>query len=1301
MHSNKKKVTLSLDSKIYSEFQRYCEDHAIMLSKKIELIIKDIMKKKRALMLFLFSFILIFSLQGILGDQIFFDGFEGGTLGGWTLTAVSGANNWTASTIDPYQGTYHAQSQPQSTIEPASVMDIGISTSGYANIKVNYSKKLVGLDSADEFQMEWFDGASWTILEQTGAVAEDDLSYVSKQFSLPSSADNKATFRIKFECTAGGVTEFCRIDDVNVTGNVIDNTPPQFSNHQENPTNNSAYVQGQFYEFNVTITESNLATVKINFNGTNYTNVYARGGGIYSFNRSGLAAGTYPYSWWANDTNGNSNFSFSRDYVITKASTTTSVIAIPNSPITYGNQSNFSCSNSQGLSTTLFVNGIDKSSEKNINLTRAAGSYTVNCTSGTNQNYSASSQQIAYTINNASGQISLFLNGLANNLSITYPQQSNLSASTIYGSVSIYLNGTDVTSQNNLNVTRAAGYYNVTAISFGDANHSFFSITYWLNLSRAASTCSLNFVPGTTIIYGTQVNVSASCTNPETSSNLYRNNSSVNFENGVNVTLAAGFYSYTANVSQTQNYTSAENTSFLIVNKAAPTATLTSSQSWSVLYGISTLINSSELNAGDSDLVYAVYRDGVFVGTSESVVLGVGSYSYMLNTSGGQNYSVSSVLNNNTLFINKADSSSGLTISITPSLSVSYGTQTSASAAESNTGDSDLSYSFYRDGSIIANPNTETLNVGTYIYIYNASGGANYTAGSVNKTLTVNKVASNITLYLNGSQSNLSVSQYQSFSINSTLTQGSGDIYVYVDNNFVHQGIPPYYNLSVFNSPGNYNITAIYQETQNYFSSSKTFWVNVSPAPDTFGPNLNVINPQNIVYYADQDLSLDFLANDASNVSSCWYNIDGGSNISIIGCQNTTFSVSGEGGHSLNLFANDSLGNEARNSVDFSVDLTGVLLSISEPQGIYKSRAGIPISYAIAGNNLTCWYSLNFLTGGLVIPNTTIANCTGASFDLSSDGDYILNLYANNSFGTRNFTNSSFSVDTTVPSSGGSSSGGGSGGGGGGAIPLRFGLSIGNISDINVNNVGIKKILSLKAKNTGTGYLNDCTFKSKGQYASWTTKTETKGLAAGEEYEFIFDVNIPEKTSSGNYKIEIGVVCKEANSSTSFNVGITDKALDFTLDGVERSGQDKVKADYSITELLGEDQNVDIQFFLYDKDGKKVGDINETRFIRKNSIGQFETFIPIPSDLQGELGLLINFNSELYSGFVQEKVILGSPISGFTIFDRIGGRDNFFSLLIVVLFLAFAFFVVRRIRRHNESAKHHARKMIHPSIKKH
>ncbi|MEE9525614.1 MAG: hypothetical protein V3V78_03355 [Candidatus Woesearchaeota archaeon] len=38
--SDKQKVTLSIDSKTYKQFQDHCEENAIMLSKKIELFMK-------------------------------------------------------------------------------------------------------------------------------------------------------------------------------------------------------------------------------------------------------------------------------------------------------------------------------------------------------------------------------------------------------------------------------------------------------------------------------------------------------------------------------------------------------------------------------------------------------------------------------------------------------------------------------------------------------------------------------------------------------------------------------------------------------------------------------------------------------------------------------------------------------------------------------------------------------------------------------------------------------------------------------------------------------------------------------------------------------------------------------------------------------------------------------------------------------------------------------------------------------------------------------------------------------------
>ncbi|MBS3091051.1 hypothetical protein J4217_01215 [Candidatus Pacearchaeota archaeon] len=42
----KEKVTLSIEKEVYKKFRKYCDDNAIMLSKKIELIMKRIMDEE-------------------------------------------------------------------------------------------------------------------------------------------------------------------------------------------------------------------------------------------------------------------------------------------------------------------------------------------------------------------------------------------------------------------------------------------------------------------------------------------------------------------------------------------------------------------------------------------------------------------------------------------------------------------------------------------------------------------------------------------------------------------------------------------------------------------------------------------------------------------------------------------------------------------------------------------------------------------------------------------------------------------------------------------------------------------------------------------------------------------------------------------------------------------------------------------------------------------------------------------------------------------------------------------------------
>ncbi len=203
------------------------------------------------------------SLEQGPSATIFYDNFESGTLASWTTTAVSGAQKWTASTTNPFQGTWHTQSQPRSTNEPASVLEKTIPTTNYQGISIKYARKLVGLDTADEFKAKWFDGSIWTILEQTGSKSANDANYIVKSFSLPSTASSNPNFKIRFECTAGAVTEYCRIDNINISAS-------------SSPTG--------FYK--------------------------------YIFNTANLTNGTYAYTLYVNDTSNNQPIPQGGDFTI-------------------------------------------------------------------------------------------------------------------------------------------------------------------------------------------------------------------------------------------------------------------------------------------------------------------------------------------------------------------------------------------------------------------------------------------------------------------------------------------------------------------------------------------------------------------------------------------------------------------------------------------------------------------------------------------------------------------------------------------------------------------------------------------------------------------------------------------------------------------------------------------------------------------------------------------------------------------------------------------------------------------------
>jgi glutamine amidotransferase-like uncharacterized protein len=154
-------------------------------------------------------------------SQLFFDGFEAGSFGGnWKkYCMVSGCNNWTVATTNPYAGSKHAQVQ-QPGINKNATLEFNFTTEGYLNITLRYYRRLVGLDSVDSYYAQWWNGTKWQQLEAKadGSGSADDPAYVYKSFILDSSANDNAAFKVRFICEAGAVSEYCRVDNFELLG---------------------------------------------------------------------------------------------------------------------------------------------------------------------------------------------------------------------------------------------------------------------------------------------------------------------------------------------------------------------------------------------------------------------------------------------------------------------------------------------------------------------------------------------------------------------------------------------------------------------------------------------------------------------------------------------------------------------------------------------------------------------------------------------------------------------------------------------------------------------------------------------------------------------------------------------------------------------------------------------------------------------------------------------------------------------------------------------------------------------------
>jgi len=520
-------------------------------------------------------------------------------------------------------------------------------------------------------------------------------------------------------------------------------------------------------------------------------------------------------------TTGNDNYSAtSTDFTITINQNSSYVLGISGTtPIIYGTMTDVAGS---GCPAQLSDCTLDKA---NAVYGVGASPVTFNYSTAGNTNFTAGSITRDITINIAGDTFTTLLNGVANNLTVTFPQQSNVSATNNLTTATIDVNGTSFTSGNNY--TLGGGIWFVNVSTTGNENYSANESHWYITVNKAGDTFTtlLNGVANNlTVTFPQQVNVSVS----DYDSAVTIDVNGTSFTPGNNYTLGSGVWFVNVSLSGNQNYTSNESHWYITMNQATPTGTI----------------------AGTSPIIYGALGD--------------------------------------------------------------------VTGSETNLYDADLVYRLLRDETIVANPDATTLGGGVYNYIYNVTGGQNYTSVASLDTfiLTVNLDTGAGTLLLNGSATNYTINRTANVNITATLDAGIGDISVYIDAALFQTGSSPISDENQFNVLGWYLINFTYPGNENFTGFENYLYVNVTANPLAI---VNIVYPTTGIDYESHFTELNYTV---SNAANCWYNLGYGGGYIVITCgDNVTGITSVEGSNTWIIKAENLDGINTTDSVYFRVDL--------------------------------------------------------------------------------------------------------------------------------------------------------------------------------------------------------------------------------------------------------------------------------------------------------------------------------------------------------------------------------------------
>ena len=158
--------------------------------------------------------------------------------------------------------------------------------------------------------------------------------------------------------------------------------------------------------------------------------------------------------------------------------------------VTYPQQINASYSGTNYTNVEISINGT--SVNIGSNYTWGVGSWVINYSLRNNQNYTGMDYFLNLTVNKQGNPLNVLLNGVANNLTVTYPQQVNVSVSGNMTTATINVNGTIYINGANNSINIGTWFVNVSALS--NQNYTANETNWYIivNPTASGSVCSLD-----------------------------------------------------------------------------------------------------------------------------------------------------------------------------------------------------------------------------------------------------------------------------------------------------------------------------------------------------------------------------------------------------------------------------------------------------------------------------------------------------------------------------------------------------------------------------------------------------------------------------------------------------------------------------------------------------------------------------------------------------------------------------------------------------------------------------------------